>query len=229
MANILIVEDENSVNRGIEFTLKKEGYIIYAAKKIKEAKAIFEKETIDMIICDINLPDGSGLDFIKYIRRFTDIPVIFLTALDQEMDQIMGYEAGADDYITKPFSLAVLVLKVNALFRRNSREGSKYIESGYWRFNLDELYGEINGEQVTFTKNEWKLLRLFLENPKKVLSKGQILGSAFDSEESFFDENVVAVYIRRLREKIEKDVANPEYIRNIRGMGYLWNKDCIKR
>lgn len=229
MANILIVEDENSVNRGIEFTLEKEGYTVYAAENIKEAEKIFEKETMDMVICDINLPDGSGIDFIKYIRHFTDVPVIFLTALDQETDQIMGYEAGADDYITKPFSLAVLVLKVNALIRRNSRECSKYIESGHWRFNLDELYGEIDGEQVTFTKNEWKLLRIFLENPKKVLSKGQILENAFDSEESFFDENIVAVYIRRLREKIEKDTANPEYIRNIRGMGYLWNKDCVKR
>lgn len=229
MANILIVEDENSVNRGIEFTLKKEGYKVYAAENIKEARSFFEKETMDMIICDINLPDGSGLDFIKYVRRFTEVPVIFLTALDQEMDQILGYEAGGDDYITKPFSLAVLVLKVNALFRRNAREGNKYIETGHWRFNLDELYGETEGQQIVFTKNEWKLLRLFLENPKRVLSKGQILEGVFDSEENFFDENIVAVYIRRLREKIEKDAANPEYIRNIRGMGYLWNKDCIKR
>lgn len=229
LSSILIVEDESSVNRAIEFTLSKENYTIYQAYDLKEADQIFGDHEIDMILCDINLPDGNGLEWIKKLRKHTNVPVIFLTALDQEMDQVMGYKAGADDYITKPFSLSVLVLKVNAFFKRNSQEENHYLESGMWRFYLDELYADNGENQVTFTKNEWKLLRILLEHPKIILSKGQILQNAFDNGEDFFDENMVAVYIRRLREKIEKDPADPKYIRNVRGMGYLWNQSCIKR
>ncbi len=227
--SILIVEDEASVNRAIEFTLSKENYKVYQAYDLKEADHIFQEKEIDMILCDINLPDGNGLEWIKKLRSHTSVPVIFLTALDQEIDQVMGYEAGADDYITKPFSLSVLVLKVNAFFKRNSQSQNQYLESGEWRFYLEELYADNGEKQVTFTKSEWKLLRILLEHPKIILSKSQILQNAFDNGEEFFDENMVAVYIRRLREKIEKDPADPKYIRNVRGMGYLWNQSCIKR
>ncbi len=229
LSSILIVEDESSVNRAIEFTLSKENYTVYQAYTLKEANQIFVEHEIDMILCDVNLPDGNGLEWIKQLRKHTNIPVIFLTALDQEIDQVMGYKAGADDYITKPFSLSVLVLKVNAFFRRNSPEKKDYVESGVWRFYLDEFCADDGKTKVTFTKNEWKLLRILLEHPKIILSKGQILQNAFDNGEEFFDENMVAVYIRRLREKLEKDPADPQYIRNVRGLGYLWNQSCRKR
>ena len=114
MTEILLVEDEESVNRGIEFTLTKEGYQVQTAGTIREAEEILKKTSPQMVICDVNLPDGSGLDLIREIRKTSMVHIICLTALDTEMDQVMGYEAGADDYVTKPFSLSVLVLKVNA-------------------------------------------------------------------------------------------------------------------
>lgn len=227
MSGILIIEDEESVRRGMEFTLRKEGYSIYPAGNLREGTRIYENNTVDLIICDINLPDGSGLDWVRKLRKSSEIPVIFLTALDQEADQVMGYETGADDYITKPFSLSVLALKVNAFFKRKGQIEGEWIDSGMWRFHLGEMCGVKGEERVTFTKNEWKLLRLFLDHPKQILSKTQILEQVFDVDGEFFDENTVAVNIRRLREKIEEKDGSPEYIRNVRGLGYLWNKECI--
>lgn len=233
MAGILLLEDEESVNRGIEFTLSKEEYQVFPAKTIREAENIFAKDDIDLCICDINLPDGSGLDFIREIRKKSNVHIICLTALDEEMNQVMGYEAGADDYVTKPFSLSVLMLKVNAYFQRRSGREKQLIESGEWMFHLQEMYAvkeeQKSAKKVVFTKNEWRLLSLFLEYPRQILSKGQILEQIFDIDGEFADENTVAVNVRRLREKIEADAGKPEYIRNVRGLGYVWNKECRKR
>lgn len=226
MADILLVEDEESVNRGIEFTLTKEGYQVETTGTILEAEKILQRMSPQMIICDINLPDGSGLDLIREIRKSSMVHIICLTALDTEMDQVMGYEAGADDYITKPFSLSVLVLKVNAFFKHKQKNSSSVIESGGMLFNLSEMKASKGNVKITFTKNEWKMLRMFLEHPRQILSKGQILERLFDADGEFADENTVAVNIRRLREKIEPDSSHPQYIRNVRGLGYLWNYDC---
>lgn len=228
MADILLIEDEESVNRGIEFTLTKEGYQVETAGTIHEAELLLKKENPEMIICDVNLPDGSGLDLISRIRKKTMAHVICLTAMDTEIDQVMGYEAGADDYVTKPFSLSVLVLKVNAFFRRQKKEKAPLIESEGIVVNLSEMTACKDGQEISFTKNEWKMLKLFLENPRQILSKKQILERLFDSEGNFVDENTVAVNIRRLREKIETDSSHPKYIRNVRGLGYIWDCDCRK-
>lgn len=229
MADILLIEDEENVNRGIEFTLKKEGYQVDTAGTIREAEILLKQENPDMIICDVNLPDGSGLDLIRRMRPKSMAHVICLTAMDTEIDQVMGYEAGADDYVTKPFSLSVLVLKVNAFFRRQKKEKALLqIESGELTVNLAEMEACKNGQEISFTKNEWKMLQLFLEHPRQILSKRQILERLFDSESDFVDENTVAVNVRRLREKIETDSSHPKYIRNVRGLGYLWDCDCRK-
>ena len=228
MTEILLVEDEESVNRGIEFTLTKEGYQMETAGTIRQAEEILKRINPKMVICDINLPDGSGLDLIREIRKSSMAHIICLTAMDTEMDQVIGYEAGADDYVTKPFSLSVLVLKVNAFFRRRKKDTPLLIESGGMIVNLAEMTARKDGREISFTKNEWKMLKLFLEHPRQILSKNQILEWLFDSEGEFVDENTVAVNIRRLREKIETDSSHPEYIRNVRGLGYLWDCDCRK-
>lgn len=228
MTEILLVEDEESVNRGIEFTLTKEGYQVETAGTIRQAEEILKRFSPKMVICDINLPDGSGLDLICEIRKSSMAHIICLTAMDTEMDQVIGYEAGADDYVTKPFSLSVLVLKVNAFFRRREKDTPLLIESGGMLVNLAEMTARKDGREISFTKNEWKMLKLFLEHPRQILSKNQILEWLFDSEGDFVDENTVAVNIRRLRKKIETDSSRPEYIRNVRGLGYLWDCDCRK-
>lgn len=231
MASILVLEDEDSVNRGIEFSLSREGYEVSSAKCIQEGWELFLAHPFEMIICDINLPDGNGLDFIRKVREKSNVYIICLTALDQEFDQVMGYEAGADDYVTKPFSLSVLLLKVNVFFKRTEKKRAELLESGEWSFSIDEMTAKRRDseENIEFTKNEWKMLKLFLDNPKQILSKNQILQGIFDLDGEFVDENTVAVNIRRLREKIDENPGKPEYIRNVRGLGYIWNKECIKR
>ncbi len=228
MKNILLLEDDESVNRGIAFSLEKEGYKVFPCKNIKEAQKTFEEIEMQLLICDVTLPDGSGLDFVRQVREKSSIHTICLTALDQEVDMVMGYEAGADDYITKPFSLSVLCLKVSAYFRKHQGMVQQKIQSGRISFIIKEMRLLIDGEEVSLTKNEWRMLQIFLEHPRQVLSKNQLLDQLFDFYGEFVDENTIAVNIRRLREKIEPDPSNPEYIRNIRGIGYVWDKECRK-
>lgn len=228
MQSILILEDEESVNRGITYVLEKDGYTVLSCTSIKAAEELLRTKEPQLIICDLNLPDGNGLEFIRQIRSRTSAHIICLTAWDQEIDQVMGYEAGADDYVTKPFSLSVLTLKVNAFFKKQSKESSVIIQSGNLCFHLQEMTVWIGEKEVSLTKNELKMLRLFLNHPKLILSKNQLLAQLFDEEGEFVEENTVAVNVRRLREKIEEDPSHPQYIKNIRGIGYVWNKECKK-
>jgi two-component system response regulator VicR len=226
LGTILLLEDDESINRGITFTLKKEGYQIYSCKTVAEAERVFHQKEIELLICDVTLPDGNGLDFVKQVRGESSVHIIFLTALDQELDQVMGYEAGADDYMTKPFSLSVLKLKISAYFKKQQGTVQERIESGNICFYVKEMRVLSAGKEVSLTKNEWKMLRIFMEHPKQILSKNQLLEQLFDAEGDFVDENTIAVNVRRLREKIEPDSSKPEYIKNIRGIGYLWDKEC---
>ncbi len=226
MNTILLLEDDESINRGITFILEKDGYQVYSCKTVAQAGKVFHQQEIQLIICDITLPDGSGLDFVKKVREESSVHIIFLTALDQEVDQVMGYEAGADDYITKPFSLSVLKLKVSAFFKKQQGVSRERIESGNICFYVNEMRVLAAGKEVALTKNEWKMLQVFMENPRQILSKNQLLEKIFDAEGDFVDENTIAVNIRRLREKIEPDSSKPEYIKNVRGIGYLWDKEC---
>lgn len=230
MSMILLLEDEENVNRGIAFALEKEGYTVCSCFSLKEAERNFRQTSPELIICDITLPDGNGLDFVRLVREKSDAYIICLTALEQEMDQVMGYEAGADDYITKPFSLSILLLKVNAYMKRKTETdvSADFLYSEDIVFDRREMKAQKAGEELELTKNEWRLLALFLENPKQILSKNQLLEQLFDKEKNFVDENTIAVNIRRLREKIEPDAANPSYIKNIRGLGYIWDKECSR-
>lgn len=219
---ILLLEDEESVSRGVSFTLERAGYQVYACGCIREAEQVLETHQPQMMICDLTLPDGNGLDFIKKVRETqSDIYILCLTALDSETDYVMGYGAGADDYVAKPFSLSVLTLKVQAYFERNKKAASSQISLGKIRVSMNEMRAWRANEELYFTKTEWKLLMLFLQNPNQILSKNQILEFLFDAEGDFVEENTIAVMIRRLREKMEEDPAKPQYIKNVRGMGYI--------
>lgn len=219
---ILLLEDEESVNRGVSFTLEKAGYQVYACGSIREAEQVLEVQRPQMMICDLTLPDGNGLDFIRKVREAQrDIYILCLTALDSETDYVMGYSAGADDYVAKPFPLSVLTLKVQAYFGRNKKAANNQISFGKIRVSMSEMRAWRADEELFFTKTEWKLLMLFLQNPNQILSKNQILEFLFDAEGDFVEENTVAVMIRRLREKMEEDPAKPQYIKNVRGMGYI--------
>lgn len=230
MGNILLLEDDKSLNRGISFKLKKEGYKVHNAFNIKEAKDIFNNEDINLIISDIGLPDGHGFEFCEYIRSMSNVHMMMLTALDQEIDIVTGYEVGADDYITKPFSLIVLISKVNAIMKRVSKSGSENIitcEDLNFYYVDNKL--ERRGTETVLSKNEGKLLRYLMENSCQTVTKEQLIEALWDIDGNFVDENTVAVNIRRLRQKVENNPSSPEYIKNIRGIGYTFEKRCIKK
>ncbi|WP_418566122.1 response regulator transcription factor [Peptacetobacter sp.] len=237
MGKILLLEDDKSLNRGISFKLKKEGFEVETAFCIEEAKNIFENNKIDLIITDIGLPDGSGFDFCEEIRKTSNVYIIMLTALDEEFNAVMGYEIGADDYVTKPFSLAILVSKVKAFMKRagnNEKEKtseniliSEDIEFDYGDYTL--ILNREDTEKVQLTKTEGKLLKLLMENAMNIIQKEQILDILWDMDGNFVDDNTVAVYMRRLRKKVEKDPSEPIFIKNIRGIGYKWNAGCVRK
>lgn len=223
MGKILVLEDEMSIRRSIEISLQKEGYEVKAAGSIKEAEAICDDFTPEMFICDINLPDGSGLEYIKSIRSKTNVHLIMLTALDQETDMVLGYEAGADDYIPKPFSLSVLIMKINAYFRKENVNENRMMSAGNVKVDKQGMKVYVDDEEVSLSKNEWKLLLMFMENPNIILSKEQILEKIFDIDSEFVDENTVAVNITRLRKKLGMGEEGKNLIKNVRGLGYVWN------
>lgn len=226
---ILLVEDDASLNRGISLKLSKEGYTVHSADCIQKAQQLFRENHISLIICDIGLPDGSGLDFCTEIRGESSVLFLFLTAMDTEIDMINGYEAGADDYITKPFSLMVLISKVHAIMKRRPAEQKKTLVSGDITLHLAENRAQKNGTYLSLTANEQKLLSYFMQNPLHILSKNQLLEALWDADGNFVDENTIAVNIRRLREKIEDDPSSPSYIKNVRGLGYIWERNCEKQ
>lgn len=237
MGKILLLEDDKSLNRGISFKLKKEGFEVETAFCIEEAKNIFDNNKIDLIITDIGLPDGSGFDFCEEIRKTSNVYVIMLTALDEEFNAVMGYEIGADDYVTKPFSLAILVSKVKAFMKRAGNDEkektseniliSEDIEFDYGDYTL--ILNREDTEKVELTKTEGKLLKLLMENAMNIIQKEQILDILWDMDGNFVDDNTVAVYMRRLRKKVEKDPSEPIFIKNIRGIGYKWNAGCVRK
>lgn len=225
--HILLLEDDESLRRSISFKLSREGYTVHEAPDLKTAKSLCPEHTISLVICDINLPDGSGLDFCAELRRKSDILILFLTALDAETDMIKGYDAGADDYITKPFSLTVLISKVNAMIKRHvPGKAETVIRSGSIELLSHENRTKKDGRYLTLTANEQKLLSCFMHNPLHILSKNQLLAAVWDIDGNFVDENTLAVNIRRLREKIEDDPSNPVFLKNVRGLGYIWEKSC---
>jgi two-component system, OmpR family, response regulator VicR len=229
MNKLLLVEDDESLALGIEFTLKDEGYEVFRASTVKEAKTLFESQKFDLIILDINLPDGNGYDLCKLIRTKSDVPVMFLTALDEEVNVVLGLEIGGDDYITKPFGVREFLSRVKALLRRNSKKFSQasILKSGDIEVDTQTALVRKNGKDITLTAQEYRLLLIFMNRPHMLMKRDEILCELVDKNEIFFDENTLSVYIKRIREKVEDNPKEPEYIVTLRGHGYKWNRDVI--
>ncbi|MBN1040315.1 DNA-binding response regulator [Clostridium botulinum] len=225
MKHIFFVEDNLSLINGLSFAMKKQGYEIDVARTILEADALWADNKYDLVILDVSLPDGCGYDLCRKIRKTSKVPIMFLTAADEEMDIIMGLDIGGDDYITKPFKLAVFMSRINALLRRSDNFVQADTELNSNGINVQLLKGEVykNGEQLDLTASEYKLLSLFMENPDIVLSPDQILSKLWDCDKNYIDNNSLTVYIRRLRTKIEDNPSEPEKIVTVRRMGYKWN------
>ena len=219
------VEDDLSLINGLSFAIKKQGYEIDIARTSSESESLWMNGKYDLVILDVSLPDGSGYDLCKKIRQTSKVPIIFLTAADEETDIIMGLDIGGDDYITKPFKLAVFLSRVNALLRRseNFNQADTELNSNGIRIQLlkHEVYKD--AVLIDLTASEYKLLCLFMENPNIVLSSEQILSRLWDCEENYIDNSTLTVYIRRLRTKIEDNPGNPQKIVTVRRIGYKWN------
>lgn len=225
MKHIFFVEDDLSLINGLSFAIKKQGYEIDIARTSLEAEMLWINGKYDLVILDVSLPDGSGYDICRKIRKTSKIPIMFLTAADEEIDIIMGLDIGGDDYIIKPFKLAVLLSRINALLRRSDNFNQPDTELNSNGIKVQLLKGEVykNGEQLDLTASEYKLLCLFMENPDTVLPPEQILGKLWDCNENYVDNNTLTVYIRRLRTKIEDNPGEPQKIVTVRRMGYKWN------
>ena len=225
MSKILLLEDDLSLINGLTFAFKKENFDLDIARSIREADKLWSDGKYDLLILDISLPDGSGFEICKKVRQISKVPIIFLTASDEEISIIMGLDIGGDDYITKPFKLGVLISRINALLRRAKNFEAKETELSSNGIEVLLLKGEVlqNGNLLDLTAGEYKLLCLFMQNPGVVLSKDKILEKLWDSENNYVDDNTLTVYVRRLRMKIEENPSEPQMLLTVRRMGNKWN------
>ncbi|NLK52518.1 MAG: response regulator transcription factor [Syntrophomonadaceae bacterium] len=224
MCKILLVEDDLSLIDGLSFSLKKHGFEVIVARTITEARKSFTQESLDLVLLDLMLPDGSGFELCKAIRQISSVPIIFLTASDEEFNVVMGLDLGGDDYVAKPFKLNELVSRIQAVLRRSASKPRQISELSSNGITVNLLEGRVvkNGVDLELTSAEYRLLCLFMQNPRLLLSKEQIRQRLWDRD-CFIDDNTLAVYISRLRDKIEDTPKQPMFLITVRGMGYKWN------
>lgn len=223
--DIFLLEDDEAIGIGLTYSLENEGYRVTLAKSVKEAEKIIDENKFSLYILDLTLPDGSGYDVCKKIKSKGDLPVIFLTAYDDEVNVIMGFELGADDYISKPFRVKELMLRIKSVMRRYSNETSDgIIKINNLKINTNEAKVYKNNEEIVLTAMEYRLLLILLSNRGKVLSRTALLENIWDVAGDFVEDNTLTVYIKRLRDKIEEDPTKPEFIKTVRGLGYVIEK-----
>ena len=225
MSKILLLEDDLSLINGLSFAFRKQGFELAVVRTLKEANELWGEGKYDLLVLDVSLPDGTGYEFCKKVRQVSKVPIIFLTASDEEMNIIMGLDIGGDDYITKPFKLGVLVSRINALLRRAKGFNSTDTELQSNGIKVLMLQGQVfkNEKLIDLTAAEYKLLCLFMKNPNVVLTKEQILDKLWDCEGIYIDSSTLTVYMRRLRMKIEDNPSEPQMLLTVRRMGYKWN------
>lgn len=227
MQKLLLLEDDISLIDGLTYSLEKNGFEITVARSVQEAGRLLtgEGRQFDLLLFDVTLPDGNGFRLCERLRAAgNETPIIFLTASDEETSVIRGLDCGGDDYITKPFKLGELCSRIRALLRRSTGRKAEegILRSGDLTVYLTEGRVTLRGEHVECTGAEYRLLCLFLANSGKVLTRSMILDKLWDGAGNFVDDNTLSVYVRRLREKLERDPSAPEYLKTVRGLGYQW-------
>lgn len=223
---LLLVEDDRTIAAGLEYTLQQEHYETVVCNTFSSARSLIETDLDQIALCifDLSLPDGSGYELCKMVKAKKDIPVIFLTVVDDEVNVVMGLELGADDYITKPFRIRELLSRIKTVLRRYQKQpepSHAMIEIGE-RIRIHPLAGKVykDDEEVVLTALEYRLLLIFANHIGQILSRSQLLERIWDVAGEFVNDNTLTVYIKRLREKLEDDPANPRFIKTVRGFGY---------
>ncbi len=223
MAKILVVEDDQTISMGLEYYLVQEGFEVVLANSIKSALLRFEDtSSFDLALLDLGLPDGNGFDLYQKMKEKCDIPVIFLTAVDDEVSIVMGLDMGADDYITKPFKARELLSRIKRVLRRSKQSTVDLNTIKIKDVVIDIKQAKVTkqGRDVFLTALEYKILLILALNPNQVFTREQILADIWDVNEEYVNDNTLTVYIKRLREKIETDKEHPEIIETVRGIGY---------
>lgn len=223
MQKILVVEDDWEMNQGICYILREEGYDALSAHSIKEGKEAYEQSDgggADLVLLDVNLPDGEGFEFCRWLRERSRVPVLFLTARDLEEDALKGYELGAEDYVTKPFSMKILLKKISVILKRSGEEQGRIYDDGFLRIDFMRAWAEVNGQACAVTPTEFRILQEFIAHRGQLLTYEILLDRLWDGGSQFVDRHALAVNINRLRGKIEDK--EHRYISNVYGMGYQW-------
>ena len=222
MKKILLLEDDGALGSGIRLALQSPSLELQLCRSLEQGKEAVARGDYDLLILDVNLPDGSGLELLKQVRQGSSVPVILLTANDLELDIVTGLEAGADDYITKPFSLAVLRARVNAQLRRGSAgKASRYALDGF-RFDFERMEFHKNDIRIELSKTEQKLLRMLVENRGQTLPRAVLIDRIWTDGAEYVDENALSVTVKRLRDKLEDTPSRPKYLKTVYGVGYTW-------
>ncbi|HHX86568.1 MAG TPA: response regulator transcription factor [Firmicutes bacterium] len=219
MKRIFLVEDDKAIAKNLILLLRSEGFTVTHAPTRSEALVALTGNKFDLALVDISLPDGNGFTVCTEIKETRDIPVIFLTASGDEASVVTGLNMGADDYITKPFRPRELIARIGTALRKSGRSGSEFEICG---LHVDTASGIVkkNGNEVFLSALEYRLLLVFINNPKSIITRGRLLDELWDAAGEFVNDNTLTVYIKRLREKIENDPANPQIILTVRGTGY---------
>lgn len=220
--NLFVLEDDEAIGIGLSYSLQNEGYNVTLSKTFSDAMSVIDRDVFDLYILDLTLPDGNGYDVCKYIKSRGDYPVIFLTAYDDEINVVTGFDLGADDYISKPFRVRELMARIKSVLRRYSKDNTDgRISIGKLTINTNEAKVYVDNQEVILTVMEYRLLLSFVNNRGIVLTRQKLLEEIWDVDGDFVNDNTLTVYIKRLRDKIEDDPIDPVYIKTVRGMGYI--------
>lgn len=218
MKKILLVEDNETIVMGLKYSLEQENFQVISALNVEKAKEILNQETIDLILLDVTLPDGNGFELCKYIKQKLDIPVIFLTAQDEETSVVIGLDMGADDYIVKPFRTRELISRINSVLRRYDKNIEKSSIVQYKNIKIDTNMAKVykDNEEIIFTSLEYKILLMLFTNQNKLITREELLDKIWDIAGNFVNDNTLTVYIKRIREKLDDE----SIIKTVRGLGY---------
>ena len=218
MKKILLVEDNETIAMGLSYSLEQEGFEIVSSKTRKDAEKILESETINLVLLDVTLPDGNGFDICKYVKQKLDIPVIFLTAQDEETSVVVGLDLGADDYVIKPFRTRELISRINSVLRRYGKKEDTTNIVQYKNIKIDTNSAKVykDEKEIIFTSLEYKILLMLFTNQNKLITREQLLEKIWDIAGNFVNDNTLTVYIKRIREKLQDETI----IKTVRGLGY---------